>query len=775
MFRSLGPAARRLAILGILVALAGCGRKHAPTAEVPAGPLTVATVLPRDATDVRTSVDVIFDRPVVPLGADDPSPKAGEKLLRLDPRPEGYYHWVGTRTLSYVVPGGLPPATAFKAEVPAGLKAVDGTRLGEATTWEFQTPRPELVKSVPEKGDSLFRPDDPLVLVFNQPVDPREVSDAAELGRTGPLTASHPDSAFLADLGWSFRGVDPGRAVVLRHKSPLEMDHAYTLRIKESLRGRLGPLSLAAEIQIPFRTFGPPGLVSAKAAENLSLEFRTPVDPDTLRRYLRLDPAPGSWSVWSNRSRLIVGNLAFGADYEGTLRAGMPDVFGQTLPRDVSFRFTTSDRPPTVQLFPSTSVLTPDVPRRVIVRYGGSREVRIRALPYTVADEVRSRRGLRTAPSSWALDRVLYRGEPRNALADTVVDLSALLSDGRGAVLVEASTTDPGGPRGPSVGTARSILRWSDIGLTSKTSLDAGEAWVTRLTTGEPVAGASVAFRGQNGTVLWEGRSGPGGTVALPGIRSLAADPWRVTVTAEAPGGAALDDGDGDWRLSAWRFKLPQDSGRGSDLSAFVYGDRDLYRPGETVHLSGLVRRLGAAGVTLAGVESVRVAVRDPRGAALADAILALDPLGGFALDVRTASRRAGRVGHRRRCTGTGRNPGRRSARSRCGSPPTGRRTSRPRWTRTRVRSIPGTPWRPRSPARTTSAPRWPGRPSPGPWCGRRRGSARPGSTRSASGIPRRGRWPAGWWPRVKASWTRTAPPRSRCPSPTSPFPRPRA
>jgi uncharacterized protein YfaS (alpha-2-macroglobulin family) len=635
--RRIVPGARSLAVLALSAALLGCGGKHPPRTEVPAGSLTVATVIPRGATDVRTSVDVIFDRPVAALGASDPSLKAGEKLLRLDPRPDGYYHWVGTRTLSYVVPDGLPPATAFKAEVPAGVKAVDGTRLEAATTWEFETPRPELVRSIPAKGDSLFRPDDPLVLVFNQPMDPHALEEAAELERAGPLTASRPDSAFLAGLGWAFRGTDPERAVALRPDSPLDRNRAYTLRLEATLRGRLGPLPLAREVQVPFRTYGPPGLVSARADRNLSLVLRTPVDPDTLRRYLALDPPLRAWNAWSSGTRVIVPDLAYGTAYAGTLRVGMPDEFGQTLERDVPFDFTTSNRPPTVRIFPSGSVLTPDVPRRVVVRYGGSHEVRVRAVPYTVADEVRSRRRNRIEPASWALDRVLYRGEPRNALTDTVVDLSALLPDGLGAVLVEASTTDPAGPRPPAVHTVRTVLRWSGLGLTTKTSFDTGEAWVTRLTTGEPVAGAGVAIREQNGTVLWEGRSGAGGTVALPGFRSLGVDPWRAAVTAESPAGAAIDDGDGDWRLSPWRFHLPGRYGHATDLSAFIYGDRNLYRPGETVHLAGLVRRLSASGVTPAGLESVRVAVRDPRGSALADSVLGLDALGGFALDVPTS------------------------------------------------------------------------------------------------------------------------------------------
>lgn len=626
------------AVLGLAAAFASCGKKDAPRPEpVTPGSLTVAARLPVDSTDIRTSVDVVFDRPVVALGAGDPSIRNGEKILRLDPRPEGYYHWVGTRTLSYVVPDGLPPATAFHAEVPSGLEAVDGTRLGAAVTWDFATPRPQLVRSVPATQDGLFRPEDPLVLVFNQPMDPGEMEEAAVLEGAGALNASRPDSVFLADLGWRFRNVDPERAVLLRPASLLEKDHAYTLRLPASLHGRLGPLPIGREIAIPFRTYGLPGLAEAKARASLTLRLRTPVDPDTLARYLVLDPEPRRWSVGGGGVQLGVDGLAFGTAYAGTLRAGLTDLFGQVLDHDVPFRFTTTHRPPTLSLFPSTSVLTPDVPRRVIVRYGGSREVRLRATPYTVANEIHSRRGTRPAPVHWAFERLLYEGPPRDAMTDTTLDLSSLLPGGVGAILVEVSTTDPGTrDERPRVRTRWSVLRWSDLGLTSKVSMQPGRAWVTHLGSGEPVEGARVSLRDPNGSVLWEGRTGADGGLVLPGLRSFDTDRWEMLVAAETEAGAALNDAAGDWRLSSWRFHLPGDYGVSSSITAFLYGDRDLYRPGETVHLSGLVRRLETSGVVAAGVDSVRVAVHDPRGAVLADTVLVLDALGGLALDVPT-------------------------------------------------------------------------------------------------------------------------------------------
>src|SRR5262245_35585546 len=175
----------RLLLLSTLFAtltLAQCRERGPRSGSSPgAPPLAVEAVLPRGATPPRGSIDVIFDRPMVRLGERAPAREAARKLLEIDPEPPGNYQWIGTRTLSFSVPGGLPSATAFRARVPAGVSAPDGSRLREDVAWEFTTPRPEIVASIPAADDSLYRPGDPLVLLFNVGVDPQAVAHAATL------------------------------------------------------------------------------------------------------------------------------------------------------------------------------------------------------------------------------------------------------------------------------------------------------------------------------------------------------------------------------------------------------------------------------------------------------------------------------------------------------------------------------------------------------------------------------------------------------------------
>ena len=162
--------------------------------------------------------------------------EAGRKLLGLEPQPPGTYAWIGTRTLSFTAAGGLPVATAFRARVPAGIAALDGSRLPQEVVWEFTTPRPQLVASVPAAGDSLVRVGDPLVLAFNVGVLPEAVARAASLAGVARWTASRPDSNLLRELDGRFWEVPEANRVALVPEPPLQRDTAYELVLGATLR-----------------------------------------------------------------------------------------------------------------------------------------------------------------------------------------------------------------------------------------------------------------------------------------------------------------------------------------------------------------------------------------------------------------------------------------------------------------------------------------------------------------------------------------------------------
>jgi hypothetical protein len=175
-------------------------------AEAAREALGVILTLPRGSVEPRAAVTVVFDRPVVAIGTADPTLEAGRRILSIHPEPEGHYRWLGTRTLSFVVPRGLTRATLYRATLRSRFTALDGSHLDRDSTWAFVTPGPRLIQSFPGQGARLIRPGEPIVLAFDQPVDPKEVARHAGLTGVERFEASRPDPALLDSWDTAFVG-----------------------------------------------------------------------------------------------------------------------------------------------------------------------------------------------------------------------------------------------------------------------------------------------------------------------------------------------------------------------------------------------------------------------------------------------------------------------------------------------------------------------------------------------------------------------------------------
>src|ERR1019366_8658756 len=98
---------------------------------------------------------------------------------------------------------------------------------------------------------------------------------------------------------------------------------------------------------------------------------------------------------------------------------------------------------------------------------------------------------------------------------------------------------------------------------------------------------------------------------------------------------------DDDWTYqrveraaASYRSGVDVDLEQRGAWSGMIYTDRGVYRPGETLKLGGVFRRVDAAGIKVVAGESVRVAVTDAEGETVFDGRAQLDPFGEISLDV---------------------------------------------------------------------------------------------------------------------------------------------
>lgn len=175
----------------------------------------------------------------------------------------------------------------------------------------------------------------------------------------------------------------------------------------------------------------------------------------------------------------------------------------------------------------------------------------------------------------------------------------------------------------------------TDLGMIVKKSLDGSQdVFVQSISNGEPVAGATVSVLGKNGLQVQTGTTDDNGRVTFAKLGELKREKTPLMyVVSKANDLAFLPINAQRQQLNLSRFDIGglSNATEASKLSAYLFTDRGLYRPGETAHLNLIVRTANWQG-QLAGLP-LTLQVTDPRGVSAQENTLALSASGFESVD----------------------------------------------------------------------------------------------------------------------------------------------
>lgn len=225
----------------------------------------------------------------------------------------------------------------------------------------------------------------------------------------------------------------------------------------------------------------------------------------------------------------------------------------------------------------------------------------------------------------------LQGGDPGKAQYESV-DLGKYLDDNagdrRGVFLLRVQAWDPNTDRplsyapevwnqtlGAQLADAR-LLVVTDLGLVVKRSVDGSQdVFVQSIATGAPIAGASVEILGRNGLPVLTETSDAEGHVRFPDLKSFQREKTPVLYLARRGGDSSflpLDQRGRSLDLSRFDVGGVESSADRAALSAYIFSDRGIYRPGEEIRAGALIRSQdwsrGLSGLPL------RLEVVDPQG-----------------------------------------------------------------------------------------------------------------------------------------------------------------
>lgn len=556
-------------------------------------PLMATERLPRpESTEIDPTSAIVasFNQPVAALGESSSEPVA----FSIEPSVEGSGEWINTSTYIFYPEPALQGGITYTVTLDPELKSQSGSAFGSDASliWSFGTALPRLVNIEPAAGSEIGL-DEPITLTFNQPVDRESVAAALQFAPEGG-----------SPVGGAFTWSDDATSVTFQPKELLERDTAYTLRLTDEAAG-LGGTPLSQTQTANYRSVPAFAVVTTTPAQGekmetyagyggLSLTFSAPLaKKQNFQELVRFDPAISDVSYHAVDNVLYVyGYFTPGSEYTFTLSAELKDQWGMALAENYLLNFNTMNVEPVLSIPMAQST--------------GSR-----VLFMTPEDTILAA----NATNLLSLDIRSAEMSITDFVTATIVDVSPSLETRWQQILnLEANRNQTIGieltPDGQSLTpglyafsvdspqlTAKSssskipfYIVSSRIQMTLKESLNELFIWAVDLENNQPVGGLEVRVIDQNQSVVGSSVTDEDGLASIPLSPDRRLYEYLYAVSGE-PGDSDFSLSVTNWSagINSWEYGIFT-SMQEKKPGIYLYTDRAIYRPGQTVYLRGIVR-----------------------------------------------------------------------------------------------------------------------------------------------------------------------------------------
>ena len=176
------------------------------------------------------------------------------------------------------------------------------------------------------------------------------------------------------------------------------------------------------------------------------------------------------------------------------------------------------------------------------------------------------------------------------------------------------------------------LILLTDLGIIRKVNLDSSSTvFVSKLSSGLPASDIEISVLGRNGNAVWAGRTNQDGRAEIPAL------PWSEYKNAREPVAIVARHGNDvsfipynayNQRVEYSKFDIDGTyAASTTPLSAFIFSDRGIYRPGEKLILGGIVKNKTFN--SLSGIP-VKLQIYDSRGRIALEKTFSLNSDGMF-------------------------------------------------------------------------------------------------------------------------------------------------
>ena len=619
----------------------------APVA-VEAGPLEVLRFAPEGEIPIAPFVNITFNQPMVPLTTIEDL-AAGEVPVQIFPALPGTWRWLGTKTLNFQYDSELidrmPMSTEYQVVIPAGTESAIGGVLAESVEFKFSTPTPTIVRSYPYYNP---QPLEPIFFIsFDQRIDPASVLETivvtADNNLIGVKLANENEIAEDDVVSQLVENANEGRWLAFRAFEPLPVDSQISITIGPNTPSAEGPLVTQSAQSYSFYTYAPLKITDHHCAWSedcrplmpLSIEFNNPIDGESFEEgMLQISPELAGASVNISGNMIQISGATEGqTTYLVTVDEDVVDVFGQKLGRDEQLRFRIGSAEPFLvgpdERFITLDPAASDPAITLYLMNYKKLDLQIYAVEpsdwpayLTYLDEYQWTDKPANPPGRLLVDEVREFDTRTDSLTEVNIDLGEVMRGDYGHFIVVAKPPSSIFENERYWETVQVWAQVTKIGLDAFSDHSEMVLWASALEDGSPLSGINInadsseinATTGEDGVAKFDLPSGGAAYLTAQKGDDLAMLPQNSYY----------------WDESGWHRQSVYD-----DLRWFVYDDRQMYRPGEEVHLKGWIRKvgggqLGDVGLFGDSLTGVNYRLTGPQGNELATGRMDVNLLGGF-------------------------------------------------------------------------------------------------------------------------------------------------
>ncbi|MFI5379962.1 MAG: MG2 domain-containing protein, partial [Tepidisphaerales bacterium] len=606
----------------------------------------------------------------------------------INPPLAGRFNWADARTLTFVPDGELRPGSHYTITIPADrVASTDGFKLSAPFVSEFSTGTLQLldVRQSAIEDDRIQ-----LEATFNDAVLPADVQQhlcLSTLDRSAPVPASVIDKEPSKTIRLLV-----GPLPAMRIDSD---ECKLRFGLSAGLAGVSGPLAtpqaIGCDVTVSPRLL-PTGLVAHSPASGpvqLTLSFNGTMAGNVLRPLVSVEPKVPFTISADGHEATLAGDFQPGTRYAVKIAAAPAGSDEHVYPRPMVLSAFIPDRAASLWLDHTDGYLGSAGNRRIMAhatnmsrfkveitrvydnnivvwRNGGSRWSWRNPDSYSepVCSKVISLPSEKNKPQQipLSLDELLPPSAPRDGVYRVGLkqDCAAALagSDRRHS---HAYSDDDDGDSDPFVESAAAMVTLSDIALSAKQTRDAVCIWAVSLSKGTPIPQVRVRVYSDKNQSLGEaitdenGLARVGPIVPATGERATIVLAERLAIAPPATRPASLlaamaalvqpqtrpalaqSGRDLTWldlqraQLNLSHADIGGDEYLRKGHEAFVYTERGVYRPGETVHLRAIVR---GPDLSVPPAFPVRWQLERPDRVDWKSSVVTLDADGACAFDV---------------------------------------------------------------------------------------------------------------------------------------------